>query len=80
MRVVYHIVFFFFHFFVIFLIEYIAGFEDQRLPLINGSLSNKGSVVDGHVNHCFCSSIFQSILQRGSLFSRHSSFVHFPFF
>jgi hypothetical protein len=67
MRVVYQIVFFFSHFFVIFLIEYIAGFEDQRFPLINGSLSSKGSVVDGMLIIVFIQAFFQSILQRGCI-------------
>jgi hypothetical protein len=46
------------------LLEYIAGFEDQRLPLINGSLSNKGSVVAGLLIIVFVQAFFNLFAER----------------
>jgi hypothetical protein len=80
MRVVYHLSSLFSISFVIFLIEYIAGFEDQRMPLINGSLSNKGSVVAGLLIIVFVQAFFNLFCREDLCLVDILLFVHFPFF
>jgi hypothetical protein len=74
------IVFLFSIYFVIFLLEYIGGFEDQRLPLINGSLSNKGSAIVDLLIIVFVQAFFNLFCREDICLEDILLFVHFPFF